>query len=624
MPERISQNDIPQTDKEKQADIINSLTGKTNVADKLKSIDLTQITKASLARSLSDWRGILSKECQVYVIGEQYLAKRFDQVHFKYCEVKEAEEIVTDNLYAILLYKYFPIQDDDSYKRIDDIVRAMTKNIKTFLTKVAFEDYITDDKRGIKIKQLPNSAIAFSNGVYDFKENKWLCLFEEIYVPKLNNSIVLYNEYIIFWNFNFKFEPLDIDINEISFKDFISIMKELDKTNPNYCFELFYNMSHDSIHKVSFKRMEHLAEIFGYTLIAQFLQYFVMLIGTGQNGKNSLLDGCLSAFITPRPAGNSLDDIENDKFIMESLSNVSHNIFLETTAKTYTNSNRLKALTGSMFQTVEAKGKGKYSGFINCKFIFAGNDQDAIKFSDATVGFRRRINIFEIYYRWDPAHKFMRRGDYYATDFSNDLKEIKSDIMNAVMYIYIGMYGIKLATNDFKRDFKFSHNEWNDSYSDADVDIKDFLEIRMDAKDYFVALNNDLELDKELLKYSIYDENKIPLWKSPYLAEYDVQTFEELQDWCLHTTTELTTDEYGDPVETEIPNYYRIINATDFYVSLRFLKAIIFRRKMETMEQPDFNNMIRKLFPYAQLVRLMHKDLCIKMTKNGNRLKIAE
>ena len=64
-------------------------------------------TAELITRSLSEWKSILARECQVYLVNENYLAKRFDQIHFKFCEIDEAKQVVIDNLYALLRYKYF-------------------------------------------------------------------------------------------------------------------------------------------------------------------------------------------------------------------------------------------------------------------------------------------------------------------------------------------------------------------------------------------------------------------------------------------------------------------------------------------------------------------------------------
>ena len=122
--------------------------------------------------------------------------------------------------------------------------------------------------------------------------------------------------------------------------------------------------------------------------------------------------------------------IETDKFMSGALENRAHNIYLETSQKTKEfDSQVLKNITGSMYQTIECKGIQKYSSIINCKHVFAANDQAKLKFSDTTHGFRRRINVYEIWYRWDSQKRYLKRGDYYETSFSDSLKEIKSDIL---------------------------------------------------------------------------------------------------------------------------------------------------------------------------------------------------
>ena len=48
--------------------------------------------------TLSEWRLKLASECQVYVHDENYLAKRFDQINYKFVSQKTAMEILKDNL----------------------------------------------------------------------------------------------------------------------------------------------------------------------------------------------------------------------------------------------------------------------------------------------------------------------------------------------------------------------------------------------------------------------------------------------------------------------------------------------------------------------------------------------
>ena len=100
---------------------------KTSVDTIINSVN----TSALMERSLSDWKKVLATECQVYVFGENYLAKRFDQIHYKFCELIEAKQVLTDNLYAILRFKYFPKVDDEVEEKVQEIVKFFCVNLKT-------------------------------------------------------------------------------------------------------------------------------------------------------------------------------------------------------------------------------------------------------------------------------------------------------------------------------------------------------------------------------------------------------------------------------------------------------------------------------------------------------------
>ena len=554
-------------------------------------------TAALLARPLSDWRAVLSKECQVYVFGETYLAKRFDQINYKFCEKNEAKEILIDNLYALLRYKYFPKISEEIDERIQKIVSSFTANLKTTLRKVSFDE--SSDAEIVNM--LPNYCIAFRNGVFNFKDNKWFFKYDIVELKDISNTLYSYdNKYIIQWYLDYDFESLDINITDITLKDFIEVMKETTKINQNYCFELMYNISHDSDDKFDIERFNHLCEILGYTMLQSFTQYFVMLIGAGQNGKNSLFDGCFTNRIVPRPASNDLDSIENDRFITGSLENKSHNIFLEASPKTYTESKMLKALTGSMYQTIESKGVNKYSGVINCKYIWAANDQDRIKFSDTTNGFRRRINMFEIYYTWDENKRFLKRGDYYDTTFSDELFEIKRDTMNTTVFVYFAMYGILSATNNFSQTFRFTSNDWSDKYSDIDLELRDSIESFTLDK-----LNNYLASDKGKVdgKTMFFDENKILLKDSPTIKELGYNNYNDLLKMLA---------------DDEASTAYFIDH--DVYISIRALQSAL----KDFSSPTTFTQSLKKIYKLGSLESLYGNKPYVKCTFSGKRLKIIK
>lgn len=557
-------------------------------------------SKSYLEYPLSDWRPLLAKECQVYVCEEGYIAKRFDQINYKFCQKNEAKEVLIDNLYALLRFKYFSKLTEEVDERIQQIVNSVSNNLKTTLLRVSFDV----DADCVKVSMLPTSCIAFRNGVFDFQKNDWLFKYDVIDLEAVSNKMYLYDpKYVILWYVNINFEPLELNPNETSLDDFIDIIKTTADETDNFCFKLMWNIAHDVHNVFDKKRFIHLCEILGYTVTPRFVSKFIMLIGSGGNGKNSLFDGCFISKIKPAAAANDLDAIENDRFITGALENRSHNFFLETSGKTYTDSKMIKALTGSMYQTIESKGVSKYSGILNTKFIFSANDQDKTKFEDNTPGFRRRANFFEIWYAWDAEKRFLKQGDYYDITYSDDFHEIKNNLVNYITYIYFGIYGLKIATNDFKDNFNFTENDWKMSYSSTDLDLKeklDNIDLSMVLK-YIDSGRNR----KESFKVAMYDiDSKQRLYNAPCITDLGISSYEEflamLNDdeqstaffaehdfyFCTKTLQDLCNDfRSGILFAQEIKKIYRLQSLTALTGNRSYVKCRIVKKKLMILNQ---------------------------------------
>ena len=571
------------------------MDNKSKVNDLINKVN----TDALMSRSLSDWRPVLIDEVCVYVFGENYLAKRFDSINYKFCDKDEAKEILIDNLYALLRYKYFTKATEEIDDKINDIVNSFTKNLKTTLKKVSLDK----NSDSTIINMLPDYCLAFRNGVYNFKDNKWLFKYQVFELEKLANKIYIYDpNYVIFWYLDYEFEPLPVNLKETTIEEFIDIMKELTKNNINYCFELMYNIAHDSQNEFSIDKFKHLCEILGYTCLQSFSQHFVMLIGAGQNGKNSLFDGCFTNRVIPRPASNDLESIETDRFITGSLENRSHNIFLESTtmAKTYQESKTIKALTGSMYQTIENKGISKYSGVINCKYIFAANDQDRLKFGDTTTGFRRRINMFEISYQWDKEKRFLKLGDYYDTTFSDSLTELKDDVSNTTAYIYFAMFGIYLATRGFTKNFQFDYNNWNMKYADIDNELKESIEnITIERLVDYMKSNHGFNICKN----SLFDIRRNRLYSSPTVKPYGVKDYEGLIKLFEN--------------QEDFISYF---SENDIYISVRLLQFLSGSISSSTA----FTQNLKKIYNIKSLENLGSNVPHVKCTFQKEKLKILK
>ena len=561
--------------------VVNS--NETKIKDSLE-------TSILLDRPIPNWRPILTEECQVYVFGENYLAKRFDAINYKFCEKNEAKEIVIDNLYALLRFKYFPKSTDAVDKRIAEIVQNFTLNLKTTLKKVSFDG----DTECNVVNYIPDGCTAFRNGVYDFRNDKWLFKYDTIYVESLKTTVYQYNpKWVITWYVNIDFEPLPFSINEFDLDEFIDIMKESTLEHKNYCFELLYNMSHDIEDNFDKKKFIHLCEILGYTLQVSFNQNFVMLIGSGGNGKNSLFDGCFSHKVVPTPTSNSLKSFEEDRFITGTLENHAHNFYFETGKKIDSfDTEKLKNITGSMYQTIEVKGIQKYSSIINCKYVFSANDQDDIKVSDNTPGFRRRFNICEIWYSWDDKGRYLKKGDYFPVIFGDDYKEIKEDNNNLIIFIYFGMYGLKSATENFTRKFRFTYNDWKLMYSNADIDLKEKLEhININILCKYLRFGS-----KEENKTSIYDLSKKRLFESRELG------FESYDDFLNNFL-----EDYDEASQYFLEN--------DFYLNLRFLQKMC----EDNNTSKSFTSKIKKIFN-VKLINIYNNQPYVKCRFINGRL----
>lgn len=563
-------------------------------------------TNILLSRPLTEWYKKLTDECQVYICEGNYLAKRIDEINYKFCSKEEAEVILEDNLYILLKYFHFKERSEQIEERIQRIVKGLLVNIKSNLKKVSFDKNSPNQL----IEYIPNYCCAFRNGVYNFKDNCWLFKYEIVPIEGLHNYIYMYDDkYAITWYFNYDFNDIGVNINETSLEEFVELMKELTKTNKNYCFELMYNMSHNQEHEFDMNRFKHLCEICGYLLIPQFTQHVVMLIGSGQNGKNSLFDGCFTNRLVPRPSALDLDSIEEDNFATGVLENTCHNIFLETSPKSFTKSNMLKALTGSMIQSINHKGVQMYSGILNCKYLFAGNDRDNIKFKDNTIGFLRRINLFEIYYHWDSDKKYLKYGDYYDTSFSDDLHEIKDDLLNNSLFVYFGMYGIKEGTKNFSSNFKFTYNEWTLDYEEIDQSLKDMLS-NINLKQLFVYLyDHPGEIHVKNYKQQNLNNN---------LALFDLYNTSDYKDF-LEKAIKIITNKEKE--EEEYMNLCARIMDNFTYISTKALFDIYSPRDYNPSA---FSKAIKKIYHIQDFERFHGNRAFVKIIINENQLTILK
>lgn len=593
-----------------------------------------------ITRSLADWQPILAAECQVYQFENgAFLAKHFSQIHYTICDGDTATSIIIDNLHALLRNKYFHPLTDEALDRINQIIKAFTTNLKATLLSVAYyiRSNVKPKKNKIYIKNLPLGCIAFTNGVFDFAHNKWLFKYSSTELATGLELVEYPLEYIVRWYFDFDFEPLDLNVNDFELKDFQQALLELDTTNRNLCFELVHNMSFDEHNDFDINRFEHLCEIMGYLCCSEVVEQFCIIFGTGQNGKDSLFRGCFTSHVIPTIATLSLDEILDSPFSTGTLEKACHNLNLELSPKTYNDVAKLKALTGGDEVNIERKNVQSHTGVINCKYLFAGNVQDDIKFTDTSNGFLRRVNVFNVHYVWDAQKHFMSRGKYFDTTFT--LGDLKFDIANTIIFIYLAMFGMKVATNGFKTDFKFTHNEWSSQYADIDTDLVKAVEA-IKPQDLLTFAKSSkarlLGFDKAL-----YSSNRIKLWREHYPRDWFYIPDQETANKVLDPDTrnvifssaidfinsEYDAKTYEDPDDPDIMTTMSLAeqvleNVSEFYIKSSYLQDLL---GMLRTPVRNFNTSIKRAFGQTSCERVVDNQPYYRCTfTKGNHLSIIK
>lgn len=600
------------------------------IIDKVTAVTDSQ---EAMNRSFTEWSQILAEECGVYNTKYGYLVKNYDDVAYKYIgdNDDEARKVVNHNLTAILRYKYFKVLDDSSHQRIKEIVQWFCSSVYNNVCYMTIN--CNDDIRGsLRRDTLPASAVAFANGIYDFKENKWLLKYTRIKIPTIKNAMILYPKYVVMWYFNYDFEPYDFGIEDVSFEEFISKMRNTPPDNSNLTWQLFSNMAHDMSHKLTARRLQHFSEILGYTIMTPFVQSFVILIGQGHNGKNSIFDGAFSNFVVPVPAQETLDKIEEDRFIGGTLNGRSHNISLETKPGVYKTSDQLKKLTGSDEFMIEEKGQTKRPVPMNCRFVFSANDQNNVKFGDQTHGFERRCNLFEIYYTWDKNHEYLSWApDYYKTDFQ--LNDIRQYTNNNRLFVYLGMYGIMSATKNFTHEFSFTYNEWSAAYADKDLELESFFKEEFIAEDLFrrwgdpclnvnQAVYQDAFMIEDSARYSKAGAVKLHM-ASFVKDEFECTSWQDLSKKFKAYEQLTGYDSDGNEIYANEMVGVSFFRNHDMYVSLDYLRAIVKVARPYTIKDNGytFNESFRKALNIKRSPRFAQNKSYVRIRMKGNRVE---
>lgn len=331
----------------------------------------------------------------------------------------------------------------------------------------------------VELVTLPPWCIAFRDGVYDFKSNKWAYMYDVVSIPETHDKIVVMPEGhrhdFIEWWLDISFRPMfgvGFPLSSMSIPAFIEMMREACKTpeGESFVFELMWNMSHDQKKEFSVDKFRQLAEAMGYLVTPAFIEKFVVVCGAGSNGKNTLFEDMFAGKrLIPGKVSYNMVKLSKMQSTF-SLIGSHHNVSFESPSIQLRDMSMLKEMTGSSLQRVNVYGKTEEVDF-SMKFLFCTNSQEDMKIPDTTDAVVRRIEVVELWWTYDEGLEYMHEGDklWYDTTYSRGMLDEDRCISD---FCTIAMMGCWSATDGFKKKFTFTKNDFSSSWFGQKAAIK--------------------------------------------------------------------------------------------------------------------------------------------------------
>jgi len=141
-------------------------------------------------------------------------------------------------------------------------------------------------------------------------------------------------------------------------------------------------------------------EMFGYCLYRDYpIQKAFLFVGSGRNGKSTLLNVLIALLGRQNVSSVSLHDLENNRFASYQLYGKLANIFPELPSRHLSSTTKFKALTGGDDIYFEQKGRDGFTSKNTAKLIFSTNQLPTT--SDLSQAFFRRWVIFKFENEFD-------------------------------------------------------------------------------------------------------------------------------------------------------------------------------------------------------------------------------
>jgi len=221
-------------------------------------------------------------------------------------------------------------------------------------------------------------------------------------------------------------------------------------------------------------------EMFGYCLCRDYsIQKAFLFVGSGRNGKSTLLNVLIALLGRHNVSSISLHDLENNRFASYQLYGKLANIFPELPSKHLSSTTKFKALTGGDDIYFEQKGRDGFTAKNTAKLIFSTNKLPTI--NDVSPAFFRRWIIFKFENEFDES-----KADPYLLEKLTTREEL-SGIFNWALEGLKRLQKNKCFTNADRN----IQNIMKEYFSNSDS-VYSFAILRLEEKPDAVISKEDL------------------------------------------------------------------------------------------------------------------------------------
>ena len=188
---------------------------------------------------------------------------------------------------------------------------------------------------------------------------------------------------------------------------------------------------------------------------------------------------------------------------------------------------------------------------------------------------------------------------------SDDYHEFRNRV-SLETFIYLAMYGIKSATKNFTRQFKFTENDWNLSYSDVDLELKEKIENL--SLPYILNTINQKKNSPTFNEFSdiFRDKNGELLYRSQIIKDYDpnINSFNDMLN-------SFTDQEFTGLFFTD----------NDIYMNIKTLYQILYGITVNSQGR-SFGSIIKKTFRNSNIKNMASNKPYVLIGFSGDRLRI--